>query len=87
MNNLELTDEEKNEMIKAMRDIDFKECRCKAINKKVNLAGIRKLSEIRNISLYKAKKIYDETGQDFHSCCAMCCSCHIERFSEDLRFY
>ena len=79
----EPTNEEKKQIIQAMSDLDVKGCRCKAIEKKVNLAGIRKLSEIRKISLYKARKIYEDTMESFHTCCHACCSCHIERFSED----
>jgi hypothetical protein len=80
------TNQEKEQIIKAMKDLDVKECRCKAIEKKVNLAGIRKLSEIRGISLYKARKIYEDSMEPFHTCCHACCSCHIERFSENV-FY
>ena len=71
-----------------MNSIDPKECRCSAINKKVNLAAIRKLSEIRQISLYKARKIYEDTIEPFHSCCHACCSCHMERHVDNnMMFY
>ena len=81
------THEEQEQMKEAMKSIDVKECRCNAINKKVNLAAIRKLSEIRQISLYKARKIYEDTMESFHSCCHACCSCHMERHQDNMLFY
>ena len=80
------TIEERQQMLEAMSEVyEYKEkCRCKAIEKKVNLGGIKKLSEIRNISIFKARKIYDETIEPFHTCCHLCCTCHLERHSESI---
>lgn len=82
----QITDEEKEAITQAMSRVyeDKYKCRCNAINKKVNLGGIKKFAEIRNISLYKAREFYEENIEPFHTCCHLCCSCHLERFSENL---
>lgn len=88
-----ISKEELQKMIEGMgrklEAIQESKCRCEAINKKMKNAAIEAISNIKEISFYKAKIIYEAKGLDdnaFYTCCSQCCNCHFERFSENLRW-
>jgi hypothetical protein len=73
-----------------LETIQEAKCRCEAINKKMRKSAIQAISQIREISFYKAKKIYENyvlKEDEFHTCCSICCDCHYDGFRSDQGFY
>ena len=85
---MKIKGEEMKQIIQAMAGrldkLQESNCRCQAINKKMRLTAIEKIAKMKNISIFKAKKVYSENVlEEFHTCCSLCCNCHFDRFSED----
>ena len=75
-------------MAVSLETIQESKCRCEAINKKMRKAAIEGIAQIKEISFYKAKKIYsDQIFEEFHACCIICCDCHFDKFRDEQGVY
>jgi len=87
MNKEELREYRFNTFQHVQNIIKLGECRCAIINKKVKKLTIDKIVSDFGISRYHAETKYNEIYLDeFHSCCAICCSCHWEQHAEKTRW-
>jgi hypothetical protein len=66
--------------------VDKSNCRCEAVNRKLAKASIKAISDIKSISLKKAQMLFEGMDARVDSCCVLCCTCHMEKFSEELNW-